>query len=226
MKQLMMTISILFVGICGLGAIGAEEAKRPVLTTDDSLPIPKVSFDAKGELAITASPTSSVSDFDFLVGKWKMHHRRLNKRLENSNEWTEFDSSDENWKILSGTADMDTYSTTEMPGMEGKLFEGITLRLFNPKTRLWSLYWVASNSGVLDPPVVGSFENGVGHFFAKDTFKGKPIIMMFRWDARDKERPVWSQAFSPDNGKTWEWNWYNVSEKIGGIPQSQDLSSH
>ena len=44
--------------------------------------------------------------------------------------------------------------------------------------------------------------------------KGKPIIMMFRWDARDKERPVWSQAFSPDNGKTWEWNWYNVSERI------------
>src|SRR5881392_3971966 len=93
-------------------------------------------------------------------------------------------------------------------------FEGLTLRLFNPKTRLWSLYWVASNTGVLDPPVVGSFENNVGHFFCKDTFKGKPIIVMFRWDARNKDRPVWSQAFSSDNGKTWEWNWYNVSERI------------
>src|SRR6266566_1370001 len=126
----------------------------------------------------------------------------------------EFDTYDENSKILSGTADIDTYSTTEMPGMEGKHFEGLTLRLFNPKTRRWSLYWVASNIGVLDPPVVGSFENGVGHFLAKDTFKGKPIIMMFRWDARNKDRPVWSQAFSPDNGKTWEWNWFNVSERI------------
>jgi hypothetical protein len=65
-----------------------------------------------------------------------------------------------------------------------------------------------------DPPVVGSFENNVGHFFAKDTFNGKPIIVMFRWDARDKEHPVWSQAFSSDAGKTWEWNWYNVSERI------------
>jgi hypothetical protein len=101
-----------------------------------------------------------------------------------------------------------------MPGMEGKRFEGLTLRLFNLKNRLWSLYWVASNVGALDPPVVGSFENGVGHFFAKDTFKGKPIIMMFRWDARNKDRPVWSQAFSPDDGKTWEWNWYNISERI------------
>jgi len=178
------------------------------------LPIPKLSFDEKGELKLTASATSSPSDFDFLVGKWKMHNRRLNKRLENSKDWTEFDSYDENWKLLSGTADADIYSTTEMPGQEGKHFEGLTLRLFNPKTRLWSLYWVASNSGVMDPPVVGAFENDVGHFFCKDTFQGKPIIMMFRWDARNKDRPVWSQAFSTNNGKTWEWNWYNVSERI------------
>jgi hypothetical protein len=202
-------ITILLLAICHVGT-----AQQTVLTTDPTLAIPKLNFDEKGELKITASATSSPNDFDFLVGKWKMHNRRLNKRLEGNNEWTEFDSYDENSKILSGTADVDTYSTTAMPGMEGKRFEGLTLRLFNPKTRLWSLYWVASNVGALDPPVVGSFENGVGHFFAKDTFKGKPIIMMFRWDARNKDRPVWSQAFSPDDGKTWEWNWYNISERI------------
>jgi hypothetical protein len=202
-------LTILLVTSCQLA-----QAEKLVLTADPSIPIPKLSFDAKVELQITASAASSASDFDFLVGKWKMHNRRLNKRLEGCQEWTEFESTDENSKILSGTADIDTYSTTAMPGQEGKLFEGVTLRLFNPKTRLWSLYWVASNVGVLDPPVVGSFENGVGHFFTRDTFQGKPIIMMFRWDARDKNRPVWSQAFSPDNGKTWEWNWYNVSERI------------
>jgi hypothetical protein len=108
-----------------------------------------------------------------------MHNRRLNKRLEDCKDWTEFDSSDENFKILGGKGDMDTYSTAEMPGQDGKLFEGVTLRLFNPKSRLWSLYWVASNVGVLDPPVVGSFENGVGHFFAKDTFKGKILSSCF-----------------------------------------------
>src|SRR5438093_1782490 len=175
------------------------------LAADESIPIPKISFDEKGDLKITASTTSSPSDFDFLVGKWKMQNRHLNKRLENCKDWTEFESSDENFKILNGKADMDTYSTTEMPGLEGNPFEGVTLRLFNPKTRLWSLYWVASNVGVLDPPVVGSFENNVGHFFAKDTFNGKNIIVMFRWDARDKDHPVWTQAFSPDNSKTWEW---------------------
>jgi hypothetical protein len=183
------------------------------LTADETIPIPKVHFDAKGNLEITASLTSSAIDFDFLVGKWKMHNRHLNKRLENCQEWTEFDSTSTNSKILADTADMDVYSTAHFPGQEGKLFQGLTLRLFDPKTRLWSLYWIASNTGTIDPPQVGSFENGVGHFFAKDTFKGKPIIVVYRWDARNKERPLWGQAFSADNGKTWEWNFFNVSER-------------
>jgi hypothetical protein len=202
------SVAILLLVVCNAG-----QAQRNVLTTDTTIAIPKLSFDAKGNLLIKASSTSSPNDFDFLIGKWKMYHRRLNKRLENCKEWTEFESLDSNYKILSGSADMDVLSTTQLPGLEGKLFEGLTLRLFDPKTRLWRLYWVASNVGVLDPPVVGSFENNVGHFFAKDTFNGKNIIMVFRWDVRDKEHPVWSQAFSPDNGKTWEWNWYNVSER-------------
>jgi len=200
------SILILFPVICIVC-----QAQKNVLTTDTTIAIPNLNFDANGNLLIKASSTSSNSDFDFLVGKWKMHHRRLNKRFENCKDWTEFESTDSNYKILSGTADMDVLSTTQMPGTEGKLFEGATLRLFDPKTRLWRLYWVASNVGVLDPPVVGSFENNVGHFFAKDVFNGKNIIMVFRWDVRDKEHPVWSQAFSADNGKTWEWNWYNVS---------------
>jgi hypothetical protein len=191
----------------------AASAQKQVLTNDPAVPIPPLTFDVNGNLVITASAESSQRDFDFLVGKWKMYNRRLNKRLENHTEWTEFISWDENHHLLNGNANMDTYSTTEMPGMEGKPFEGVTIRLFNPKTRLWSLYWVASNVGVLDPPVVGSFEKGIGHFFTKDTFNGKPIIMMFRWDVRDKNRPVWGQAFSPDNGKTWEWNMFNVSER-------------
>ncbi|PYL17707.1 MAG: hypothetical protein DMF41_13490, partial [Verrucomicrobia bacterium] len=113
-------ITILFLAVCSFG-----RAQTTVLTTDPSLPIPKLSFDAKGDLKITASATSSPSDFEFLVGKWKMHNRRLNKRLENCKDWREFDSFDENSKILSGTADMDIYSTTEMPGQEGKKFEGL-----------------------------------------------------------------------------------------------------
>ncbi|HEY5745605.1 MAG TPA: hypothetical protein VIU12_05995 [Chryseolinea sp.] len=195
------------------------QARRKFLKADPSLAIPALTFDANGELKITASATSSPRDFDFLVGRWKMYHRRLNKRLENCQDWTEFESSDENFRILGDVGNTDTYYTTEMPGPDGtrgsgKPFEGVTVRLFDTKTKLWSLYWVASNVGTLDPPTVGSFENNVGHFFCKDTFKGRDVIVLFRWDVRDKDNPVWSQAFTTDKGKTWEWNWYNVSERV------------
>jgi hypothetical protein len=127
-------IAILFLVSCSFG-----RAQTTVLKTDPSLPIPELSFDDKGDLKITASATSSPSDFDFLVGKWKMHNRRLNKRLENCKDWTEFDSSDENWKILSGTADMDIYSTTEMPSQEGKHFEGLTPPAFQSQGKVVEL---------------------------------------------------------------------------------------
>src|ERR1700733_4198999 len=104
-------LTIFLIALCPLA-----RAEKPVLTADSTLPIPKLSFDVRGELQIAASASSSASDFDFLVGKWKMHNRRLNKRLEGCQEWTEFESADENSKILSGTADIDTYSTTTMPG--------------------------------------------------------------------------------------------------------------
>src|SRR5439155_23415203 len=95
------------------------------LAADESIPIPKISFDEKGDLKITASATSSPSDFDFLVGKWKMHNRHLNKRLENCKDWTKFDSASEDNNIVGGVANMDIYSSTEFPGQEGKLFQGI-----------------------------------------------------------------------------------------------------
>ena len=155
-------------------------AQRALLKADSTIAIPNINSDAKGELVITASAFSSSADFDFLVGQWKMHHRRLNKRLENCKDWTEFESRDDDHKILNGIGNVDSYYTDQLPGMEGKPFEGFTRRLFNPTTKLWSLYWVASTTDVLDTPVVGSFENGIGHFFGKDTHNGKKIIFMFR----------------------------------------------
>jgi len=102
-------------------------AQRSELSTDSSLAVPRVKFDANGALIVAASATSSNSDFDFLAGKWKMYHRRLNKRLVNCHDWTEFVSWDENELILSGKGNVDTYRTTEMPGMEGQAFEGFII---------------------------------------------------------------------------------------------------
>jgi len=216
MKRLPLYLTIFMLTLTGYGF---AQSKASVLAADPGIAIPPVHFDSNGTLTIIPSSTSSPDDFDFLVGKWVMYHRRLNKRLVNDKNWTEFKSTDENHKILNGIGNIDSYYTNEMPGPDGtpgdgKPFEGFTLRLFNPATKLWSLYWVPSTTGVLDPPVVGSFENDIGHFFCKDTYRGKDVLVVFRWDKRDPKRPVWSQAFSGDNGKTWEWNWFNVSERV------------
>ena len=177
----------------------------------DSFAMPAVKFDARGELVITASPTSSNKDFDFLVGKWLMKNKHLNARLANCKEYTEFESTVENHAGLEG---MGNFDVVRRKLENGTVYEGRTVRTFDPQTRLWRLYWMDSNGGPLDPPQIGSFENGIGLFFAKDYQVGRPVIIVFKWDKRDPEHPRWSQAFSDDNGKTWEWNYTNTSYRV------------
>jgi lipopolysaccharide export LptBFGC system permease protein LptF len=161
-------------------------------------------FERSGDLQIVASRSSSEKDFDFLIGKWRVHNRKLKSRLSNCSEWTEFEAQVDCRKILNGYGNIDSFQTT----IDRKSFEGMSLRLFNPNSRLWSIYWADSEKVELDVPQVGSFENKVGSFYARDTYEQKEIIVQFRWDASSPNTPVWSQAFSPDNGQTWEWNWY------------------
>jgi hypothetical protein len=177
----------------------------------DSFPMPALKFDPKGELIITAPPGSSNKDFDFLVGKWVMKNKHLNARLANCKEYTEFESTVENHSGLEG---MGNFDVVRRRLSDGTVYEGRTIRTFDPQTRLWRLYWVDSNGGPIDPPVIGYFNNGIGLFFAKDYQVGRPVIVVFKWDKTNAERPVWSQAFSDDNGKTWEWNYTNTSYRV------------
>lgn len=169
-----------------------------------------LNFSTTGDLEIHPSKNSSQNDFDFLVGEWRIHNRKLNTRLNNSTEWTEFEAIGEMHKILLGLGNTDSFKAN----FDGKPFEGMSLRLFNPATKLWSIFWADSNFGKLDPPVVGSFEDKIGTFFTKDTFNGKAILVKFQWDKTDPDHPIWSQAFSADRGATWEWNWYMYFHRV------------
>ncbi len=166
-------------------------------------------LNADGDLNIAPSETSSPDDFDFLIGEWTIHNRKLKTRLNDCDEWIEFEASQKCEKILNGFGNTDHFKAE----FDGVPFTGMTLRLFNPNTKLWSIYWADSNVVVLDVPQIGSFENNIGEFYAKDVFEGREILVKFNWDATDPEVPVWSQAFSADDGKTWEWNWYMTFSK-------------
>jgi hypothetical protein len=145
------------------------------------------SFNAADDLAIVASKNSSPNDFDFLAGNWRIQNRKLKTRLSNCQEWSNIDDF-----------------RAEFDGMP---FEGMSLRLFDPKTKLWKIYWADSNAVVLETPVVGSFDGKIGKFYSREVFEEKGIILQFQWDKTNADVPTWSQAFSADNTRTWEWNW-------------------
>lgn len=165
-----------------------------------------------GKLAITASKTSSKTDFDFLVGRWRIRNRQLKAPLSgsdassdaSSDEWEEFEADQECHAILLGLGDFDIFRAE----VGGKPFEGLTVRLFDPKTRLWTIYWADSVAGKLDGGKVGSFDGDIGEFLSREIMAGKDVVVRFNWDKRDPKSPVWSRAFSTDDGRTWEWNWH------------------
>jgi hypothetical protein len=171
----------------------------------------QVTVTKTGGLVITPTATSSATDFDFLEGKWSVHNRKLKARLAGNDEWSTFESTLHMRKTLNGTGNVENYYAS----FDGKPFEGQAVRLFNKETRLWTIYWMDSNNPVMDEhPVTGSFEKGVGKFYARDVFNGKPIVVIYQWDATDPAHPKWSQAFSEDEGKTWEWNWEMTLTRI------------
>ena len=164
----------------------------------------RFTISSDGKLVITASETSSKSDFDYLIGNWNIKNRTLNEPLAGSHEWKEFDATQECSLVLLGLGNVDIFHTE----LDGKPFEGFTLRLFDPKTRLWTIYWADSAAGRLDGGKVGSFDGDLGEFFACDVVAGKKVVVKFHWDKRNPEAPVWSAAFSADGGQSWEWNWH------------------
>lgn len=141
-----------------------------------------------------------MGDFDFLVGSWTVRNRRLVERLVGSDEWEEFDAPVTNWSLFDGMANVD-----EIAFADGT--KGLTLRLFDQDTRQWSLHWASSTTGRLFPAVVGEFTDGVGVFHGDDTEGGRPVRVRFTWSDITPTSALWSQAFSVDDGATWELNW-------------------
>ncbi|GAA3583734.1 hypothetical protein GCM10022419_076890 [Nonomuraea rosea] len=143
-----------------------------------------------------------MNDFDFLAGHWNVANRRLVKPLAGSDEWDEFPASTVATRHFDGAASFDEI---KFPTKE---FSGLTVRVYNPGTRQWSIYWASSARGVLDvPPLVGGFEGSRGEFYADDSHEGTPVRCRFIWTVFDQDTARWEQAFSVDEERTWETNW-------------------
>lgn len=158
----------------------------------------------------TTTERDGQHDFDPLIGKWKYHLKRRLNPLTGSNKWVDLDGTGECFKIWDGRAQMDTI---EVDGPTGHI-EGLTLRLYNPQSHQWRLYWANSRIGVTDPPQVGEFKNGRGEFYAQDTINGKTILIRYVWTNMTTSTPHFEQSFSDDGGKTWEVNWITDQTRV------------
>jgi hypothetical protein len=149
-------------------------------------------------------------DFDFEIGTWKAHLKRLVNPLTGSDTWVEFEGTVVCRKIWGGKGNLDEFEADDPRGH----IQGITLRLYNPETHKWRLYWANSKDGIIGTPQIGEFKDGRGEFFDKDEFNGKPILVRYVWSDITPNSAHFEQSFSDDGGKTWEVNWISEDTRV------------
>ena len=145
-------------------------------------------------------------DFDFLIGDWKAHVRRLPERLKGSNVWVEYNGISNHKKLLDSNANFEEFDVST-PDKKLRI-KAQTLRLYNPESHQWSIYLVDLDKGTVDlPPVVGQFSGRRGEFYNQQTWEGRAVLVRYLWLDISPNSSRMEQAFSADGGKTWEVNW-------------------
>lgn len=143
-------------------------------------------------------------DFDFILGDWRVQHRRLNARLAGCTDWTAFAGLSCTRQTQGGFGNLED-NLLHFPDGDVR---AVAMRSYDPHTAAWAIWWLdGRHPHRLDVPVVGRFSDGAGVFHADDTLDGRPIRVRFIWRPNPGARPTWEQAFSADAGASWETNW-------------------
>jgi hypothetical protein len=149
-------------------------------------------------------------DFDFEIGTWETHLKRLVHPLSGSNEWAEYKGISTVRKVWDGRANL-VELTADGPAGH---FEGLNLRLYNPQSHQWSLNFASSRGGTLGQPTIGRFVNGRGEFYDQEDLDGRAVFVRFVITPVDANTIRFEQAFSEDGGKTWEVNWVATDKRL------------
>lgn len=150
-------------------------------------------------------------DFDFLHGRWQVQNERLRERLAGCDDWEVFPAIDACRPLLGGLGNLEEFHAER----DGGCFEAIGLRLLDAATRTWCIHWASDRGAVLEPPVRGRFRHGVGEFFGDDQHGGRPVRVRYLWRRLGAHGARWEQAFSTDDGASWETNWRMWFRRLG-----------
>ena len=149
-------------------------------------------------------------DFDWEIGSWKTQLKRLQRPLSGSTTWLEYEGTTEVRTVLDGRANL---VELKVAGPAGRI-EGMSLRLYNPQARQWSLNFANVSNGMLTTPSVGEFKEGRGEFYNQDTYNGRAILVRFVITKITDNSYRFEQSFSDDFGKTWEANWIAIDTRM------------
>jgi hypothetical protein len=150
-------------------------------------------------------------DFDFDIGTWKTHSRRLLRPLTGSNEWADLDGITRVTKVWGGRANL---AEVKLQGANGAAVELLSLRLYNPQSHQWSLNFANTKAGTLGVPNVGRFANGRGDFYDYEEIDGQYVLVRFSIWPESADAGRSEQAFSVDGGRTWEVNWTTTYTRV------------
>jgi hypothetical protein len=149
-------------------------------------------------------------DFDWEIGNWKTQLKRLQRPLSGSTTWVEYEGTTAVRTVLDGRANL---VELKVVGPAGRI-EGMSLRLYNPQARQWSLNFANISDGMLTTPSVGEFKDGRGEFYNQDQYNGRAILVRFVITKITDDSYRFEQSFSADGGKTWEANWIAIDTRI------------
>ena len=171
-----------------------------------------LSFLAAFALCIPAAAQSPdpQRDFDFEIGAWKTVVKRRLKPLTGSESWVDYSGTSVVRRIWDGKANM---VELDVAGPSGRI-QALSLRLYDPDTKKWSLNVATAFGGEMTPPAIGGFKDGRGEFFGNETLGGKPIVVRFVISDIKPDSIHFEQAFSADGGKTWEVNWIADDKRV------------
>lgn len=141
-------------------------------------------------------------DFDFLFGRWQVRNERLRERLADCTEWEHFDAEVETRPVLGGLGNREHFQTDWQNG-----YHGLALRLFDCELGQWRIWWASDRSPMLEAPVLGGFDGDVGNFYSRIEHTGRDVLCRYRWTRIDADHARWDQAYSVDEGASWECNW-------------------
>jgi hypothetical protein len=152
-------------------------------------------------------------DFDFLIGDWKAHLRRMVDRETGvttsdprTGTWIEYDGICNDTKLLDTNANFEQF---DVQASETRVrFRGQALRMYNPASRQWSIYGLDLDKGELGlPPLIGQFTGKRGEFFDSELRNGRMVQVRYVWTDISPKSAHMEQSFSPDGGKSWAVNW-------------------